>query len=371
VITPVARRSKLCLTTAAVAIALLAAACSSGGGSGSGSTTSSAAERLPVRMAFSIPGPNLYFNNYENALNNAATSYHLAGHDYVVGSVWSLNAQNVTLDALEGQDYNALGIFPGDPVGTNTQLRLMQSHIKGFEAILVGGCTNDPTPALFCIATDVEGAAYQATEALIKKMGGHGEIAHLTSELTDPNTILREDGVNKAVAQTDGAVKVVQVIGNTDTPDAATSAVQSLLAARGNTLGGIVATAWYPTAALAAAMQANPQYRHIVVVGEDAAQQTQDGIKNGYIYASSYQNSYGQAAVAAYVLDKIVGDGCTIRSDFPWQKTSQTNRFLNSGFGLITKANIAQYYGRGETLPAQTAALMTQVNTKMLNCPKS
>jgi ribose transport system substrate-binding protein len=239
---------------------------------------------------------------------------------------------------------------------------------RGFTSILVGGCTNDPSPALFCIATDVEGAAYSGAKALIQAIGGQGEIAHLSSQLTDPNTALRQAGVQKAVDETHGKVKLVQFIGDTDTPDAAPQAVQSLLAARGKSLAGIIATAWYPTEALSAAMKANPQYKKIKVVGADAADQTVKGIQDGDIYGSMYQNSYGQAYIASYVLQKVVGEGCKIRPDFPWQKSPQTSKFIDSGFGLITADNVKQYIGKGESLPEKTAELQNLVDTKLLSC---
>jgi ribose transport system substrate-binding protein len=348
--------------TAAAIAALVLTSCATG----AASPASSDGGKQPVKIAMSVPGPNLYFDNWDRALKDANTEHHFADSSYVVGTTWSLNAQNVTLNALVGRGFNALGIFPGDPEGTNTQLAAMKQ--RGITSILVGGCTNDPSPALFCIATDVEGAAYAGTKALIEAIGGEGDIAHLSSQLTDPNTQLREDGVKRAVAETNGKVKEVQFVGDTDTPDAAPRAVDSLLAAQGQTLKGIVATAWYPTEALAAKMKANPQYKHIKVVGADAAEQTVKAIQDGDIYGSMYQNSYGQAYISSYVLQKVVGEGCKIRSDFPWQKSPQTTKFIDSGFGLITGDNIKDYIGKGESLPSTTAKLQSLVDSKLLDC---
>jgi ribose transport system substrate-binding protein len=359
-------RWRWAFATAAVgAGALLMSACANSAGS-NGPEASSGGEQ-PVKIAMSVPGPNLYFDNWDRALTDADDEFDFADSSYVVGTTWSLNAQNVTLNALVGRGFNALGIFPGDPEGTNTQLQAMEQ--RGFTSILVGGCSNDPSPALFCIATEVEGAAYTGAKALIEAIGGEGEIAHLSSQLTDPNTVLRQKGVERAVAETDGKVKLVQFVGDTDTPDAAPRAVDALLAARGETLDGIVATAWYPTEALAAAMKANPEYKKsITVVGADAAEQTVQAIQDGDIYGSIYQNSYGQAYISSYVLQKVVGEGCEINPDFPWQDHPQTSKFIDSGYGLISGDNIEDYIGKGESLPEKTVELQTLVDEQLLSC---
>src|SRR5437016_10079135 len=47
-----------------------------------------------------------------------------------------------------------------------------------------------------------------ALKELIKAMGGKGNIVHLAGLLVDPNTTLRENAVEKAIAETNGAVKL-------------------------------------------------------------------------------------------------------------------------------------------------------------------
>jgi ribose transport system substrate-binding protein len=344
-------------------------------GSAQRAKASAAASGKPVKMAFVIPGPNLYFDNYKNALNDLSGKYKFQDHQYAVGTQWSLSAENVVLNALTSRGFNAIGLFPGDPQATNTQIQAMKR--QGVTSILVGGCTNDPSQALFCIATDVYNEAYDGTKALIKKIGGKGNIAHLGTQLTDPNTILRERGVNAAVAETHGKVKMIQFIGDTDTPDAAPRAVASLLASKGTSLAGVVATGWYPTEALAAALTSKPQYRRIVVVGSDASAVTMKALKAGIIYGTEFQNSYGQSYVAGYVLQKVVGNGCTLKKDMPFDTLHMnTKRFIDSGNALITKANAAQFFAMAknnkgvvpETIPSITAKLLKEADTKWLSC---
>jgi ribose transport system substrate-binding protein len=286
----------------------------------------------------------------------------------VFGKVWSLNESNLTLNGLASRGFNAIALFPGDPAGTNSQLASMKK--RGVETILLAGCTDDPSPALFCLATDVEAAAYAEGKAIIEAIGGKGDIAHLSSNLTDPNTKLRAAGVNRAVAETNGKVKVVQFIGDIDTPDKAPPAVDALLASRGKQLAGIVSTTMFPTEALATALKANPQYQNIKVVGADDGPLTIQGIKDGTILGSMYQNFYGQGEVAAYVFEKVVGEGCTIRDDVPWQKHPQTKKFIDSGYALATKENVEGLYSKGADLPDKTEALMKFADEKLLNCAK-
>lgn len=361
---------------AALLVALVVVGCGSGdsesgGGGGEGSGDSG----KPVKMAMSVPGPNLYFDNWDNALGDLNEEFGFESHEYAVGTQWSLNAQNVSLNALMGKGYNAIGLFPGDPEATNTQIQQMGA--RGATSILIGGCTNDPSEALFCIATDVKAAAYDAAKHLIERMGGKGKIAHLSSMLTDPNTELRKQGVEEAVAETDGAVEIVQFIGDTDVPDQAPKIVDSLLASKGDQLSGIVATAWYPTEALAAAFRANPEYQDkITVIGEDASMVTMKAIRDGIIEGTEFQNSYGQAYVGGYVLQKVVGEGCELRDDIAFDEHPQTKRFIDSGWGLIDESNVEEYFDMAdekgvvpETLPEVTKEIMAKAETDWLDCP--
>ena len=80
----------------------------------------------------------------------------------------------------------------------------------------------------------------------IKAIGGQGDIALLTSQLTDPNTQLRIQAVKKAVEETNGKVKLVQTLADIDTPTAAPPAINALLAGQGASLAGAMATSYYP-----------------------------------------------------------------------------------------------------------------------------
>ena len=171
--------------------------------------------------------------------------------------------------------------------------------------VALGGCAQDPTDAVFCFATDPYKTTYTMTKALIKAMGGKGNIVHITGLIIDTNTKLREDAVQKAVDETNGAVKLLQTVADTDLdPTVADQKINALLAA-----------------------QQGPDRRHhrdcpqllgghrqalrslgdkrIKFIGFDDDQAVLDAIKDGFAFGTYLQNPYGQAYIGAYVLDLL------------------------------------------------------------------
>src|SRR5437762_2389638 len=110
-------------------------------------------------------------------------------------------------------------------------------------AVAAAGCANPPTKASSCIATAVAHAAYLATKAVIKAMGGKGAIMHATGFLVDPNTQLRIAAVKKAVKETNGKVKLAQTIADVDDLQKADTEINAYLAAHKKDITGIVTTA--------------------------------------------------------------------------------------------------------------------------------
>ena len=159
-----------------------------------------------TKVALVPGGPHPYFSAWEQAGMDAMKDFNLGAGDYRVPQKWELAQQSQLLESLLTQGYNSFLIFPGDAVGTNAVVQEITEN--GGQAIATAGCLKDPTPALFCMGTDTGNSAYLGTKELIKAMGGKGKIAHFTGFLVDPNTQLRIDAVNKAAAETNGAVEV-------------------------------------------------------------------------------------------------------------------------------------------------------------------
>ncbi|MDB5523435.1 MAG: monosaccharide transporter substrate-binding protein family [Rhizobium sp.] len=306
-------------------------------------------------------GPHPYFSGWEPGIAAAQKDFNIGSVEYKVPSEWKLERQTELLDSLAAQGINAFGIFPGDAVGLNSTLSEFKSN--GIPTIAIAGCTQDPTDANFCLATDVYQSAYLGTKALIEAMGGKGAVVHMAGLLIDPNTQLRVQAVEKAVAETNGAVTLLQTIGDTDNQEKGDQKINALLASQKDNVGGIIATGYVSSVVTATALK-NLGDKRIKMIGIDDDKIVLDGIKDGFVSGTMAQNPYGQAYIGAYALDLIAG-GCTVKADAPWVKTPQTAHFIDSGTLLISSANAGTYH---DDLKALTKKLQSSFKDTYLAC---
>ena len=317
-----------------------------------------------VKVALVPGGPHPYFAAWEQGAKDAAKDFHVAAADYKVPAKWELGLQNQLIENLTAQGFNAFLIFPGDPVATNSPMADLQA--AGIPSIATAGCTKDPTPALFCFGTAVDHSASLGTKELIKALGGKGTIVHFTGNLVDPNTQLRMDAVAQAVAETHGAVKLIQTIADIDrTPQEADDKINALLAARGKEIDGIITTAWLPSVSAATALRRIGDKR-IKMVGIDHDQVVLKAIKDGYVYGTMLQNPYGQAYIGTYVMEEIVGHGCKVNPNAPFKSNALTKRFIDSGTAFQGIEGIDHYQ---DTMKKITADLMKTFKATYLICP--
>ncbi|WP_245413997.1 sugar ABC transporter substrate-binding protein [Fulvimarina endophytica] len=315
------------------------------------------------RIALVPGGPHPYFGAWAQAGEDAARDFGLAGADYRVPQKWELSQQNQLLESLLSQGYNAFLIFPGDPVGSVSTAE----ELSGFGAPVMagGGCFKDPSPAALCLGTDTGASAYEGTRKLIEAMKAKGDgpkrIAHFTGFLSDPNTQLRIDAVNRA-AEEEG-VEVVQTIADIDAPEAAEEKINAYLAAHSGDIDGIVTTAWVPAVAAAEALRQMGGDR-IDMVGIDHDEAVLKAIKDGIVDGTMIQNPYGQAYIGAYVLDRL-RSGCTIKADAPFKSNALTDRFVDSGTAYVDASNADSYI---ETMRGETKAIMDGFEATYLDC---
>jgi ribose transport system substrate-binding protein len=364
-----------------LAVAILAvAACSSGGSSGGSTTGSSttgsgstpaAGKIVPkskIKIAIVAGGPNVYFTTWGQVARVMSKQLGVTV-TYVVPPTptYDPSVEVSTIDSLVAQGYNAFAVFPdGESAIKPTYQRLVSRGIPVFD---LAGCTTDPTPALLCYATNVKASATYETQLLQTAMGGHGNIAFLTGLLTDANTALREQGVQAAVTGSGGKVKLAQIVSNIDSASLAPPAVESLLASKGSTLNGMLSTDYYPSIAAASIETSDPQFRHVLFIGQDNNPTVMTAIANHDIYGTMYQNDYGQADVAITWLDDILAKGCTVNPNGPFTPIpGPTSRFINSGYSLVSQANISQYINKPENIPSNTAQVLAETS-KFLSCP--
>lgn len=338
-------------------------------------TTTPAAKARPhakvakskIKIALIPGGPNVYFAPWAAAAKAESKKLGVTV-SYVVPPTptFDPSVEISTVDSLVAKGYNAFAIFPDG----EASIKPLYSRLKarGIPVIDLAGCTSDPTPALFCFATNVKASARYETHVLAKAMKGKGKIAFLTGLLTDANTALREAGVKQGVAETHGKVKLVQVVSNIDSPSAAPPAVESLLASKGHELTGMLSTDYYPSVAAASVLSKNKQFRHILFIGQDNDPTVMKALEKGYIYGTMWQNSYGQGVVAARWLYKMLANGCTVRAKAPFKEVGHTKRFINSGYFFVGR-KVAKRYAKGmENIPAVTNRVLGETK-KFLSCP--
>ena len=139
-------------------------------------------------------------------------------------------------------------------------------------------------------------SAYLGTKELIKAMGGKGNVVHLAGLLVDPNTTLRVKAVETAVAETNGAVKLLQTVADTDAQEAADQKINALLAAQKDQIDGMIATGYIPSVVASKSLRTLGDKR-IKFVGIDDDPIVLDAIKDGFVSGTMAQNPYGQGYI--------------------------------------------------------------------------
>jgi len=322
----------------------------------------SAAAASSNKIVVAPGGPHPYFAPWEPAAAAAQKDFGIASVQYKAPAEWKLELQQELLESLAAQGVNGVGIFPGDPVGVNSTISELKAN--GIPVAALGGCTQDPTDAVFCFATDPFKTTYTMSKALIAAIGGKGNIVHLTGLLIDTNTTLREAAVKKAVDETNGAVKLLQTVADTDDPTQGDQKINALLAASKNQIDGIIATAHITSAVIAKSLRALGD-RRIKLVAFDDDQAVLDDVRDGFAVATYVQNPYGQAYIGAYALDLLASGACKMKADAPWLKTPQTAHFIDSGVLETTKDKLGVYK---DELKKLTADLQSKFRSTYMTC---
>ena len=314
------------------------------------------------KIALIPGGPHPYFAPWEQAAADAKKDFGIAAVDFKVPAEWKLALQTELLESLAAQGYNGFGIFPADPVGINSTVAELAS--ASIPSAALAGCTQDPSDVAFCLGTDVYNSAYIGTKALIEAMGGKGNIVHLAGLLVDPNTTLRVKAVETAVAETNGAVTLLQTVADTDEQEAADQKINALLGAQKDEIGGMIATGYIPSVVASKSLRTLGDKR-IKFIGIDDDPIVLDAIKDGFVAGTMAQNPYGQGYIGAYVMDLMASGGCTVKDDAPWIKTPQTAKFIDSGTMVINQANLGTYK---DDLKKITTDIQGKFKDTYLNC---
>ena len=239
------------------------------------------------------------------------------------------NEQNNIIEGMVTRGFNGFALFPSNAAaanGTITELVEM-----GIPVVTWGGPPKKPTDASLCIATDVKAAAKAATEKLVEEIDEEGNVVQLLGEISDPNTVLRRDGVREVVDKYPD-VKLIQEVANIDTYEAAGEKIDNLLGARADEIDGMVATAYVPTVVASKALT-DLGTKRIKFVGIDDDSKTLEAIRDGYITGTMVQSPYAQGYLSLTAL-KLLKEGYKVKEDV-W--------FIDSGVVYVDKSNADNY----------------------------
>jgi ribose transport system substrate-binding protein len=347
------RRGRVLGTVALLFFAVVAAGCAKSSSAHDANAAGAKTTAAKVKIAFVPGGPHPYFQPWKSAMNQAKQDFGLGAVTFNETSGWDQTKQNNVLQSLAAQGYNAFGVFGVSPDNINSTFQQLAG--KGLKVASLGSCPAGTTDsASFCLATDVQAAAYKAAQATISAMGGSGNLVHLTGNKTDSNTQRRIAGVKQAVTETHGKVKLIQTVTDIDTDlQTAQKAVADLLGAKGKQINGIVNTAYNPAVASAAAVQKSGLPIKVVAIDDDPT--ILAGIKSGSVTATVVQNPVGQAYVGGYALMKLE-TGCTMKT---------AGVAIDSGSFVVNKTNVTGYDTQRQ---AKTKQLKADFDSKYLSC---
>ena len=270
-----------------------------------------------------------------------------------IGQDWTQNNENANVEPLAALGYKGFSLYPADASAANGLYEELVDN--GAYVVSYGAPTVLPTSASFCVATDVKQAAYEATEALIGFMGGEGGILNVLELVEDPNTILRKQGVEAAVAKHPD-VRIIQEIAGMESIETSTAKIQDALSARIDEIDGVICTGYTPTVAAATILSEWNRIegnRRISFVGIDTDQVVLDAISRGDIDATVSQNPYGHGYITCALLSYLL-DG--------W-KANPEEYFINSGTVLVTKDNVDSFQ---DEIMGITHKIMGELETKYL-----
>ena len=280
-----------------------------------------------LKMLFYFPAPHPYFEELKKG-STAWVNESKIKLTVEYGPSFETNTEIEKVNSLVAAGgYNAITMYPLPGInGTYEELTR-----RGIRIINIGAdsSTSNPrgqdTTASFCLATDVKQAAYEAAITVIDKMGGKGTLLNILEVLTDPNTVLRQEGVRQACQEKGITYRETAGI---EAIDAATQKAADILNANPSAMG-VVTTGFVATQGLISVLDGMPN-RQIYAVCIDTDELTLNAIRKGTIYGTVAQNPYGQTYLSLEML-KLMHEGARPRPG---------KYFINSGTVMVTRENV-------------------------------
>ncbi|MCI8524972.1 MAG: substrate-binding domain-containing protein [Oscillospiraceae bacterium] len=302
------------------------------------------------------PGPDEFFDNYVLQGIKGFEADFGQTVEYAVGTEWTQNVENQTVEALAAQGYDCFMIFGADTAGANGLYK--ELYDNGCQVINYAGLVDDPQESAFTLASNVYTQAYESTKQLIEYMGGEGTIINVLENLNDVNTVKRQQGVEDAVAEHPN-VSICQTVADIKTVDEGYTKVSDALTANPDAKG-IIATGGTASKGVANALSdyyaTNASAEHVFAATQDQSTEVMNGIAAGQIDHTVGQNGYGMGYVSNVLL-MYLKDGWTPKT---W------GQHIDTGMVFITKDNMDTYQ---KDIEQVTNDLVATIETDILNKP--
>ncbi len=271
----------------------------------------------------------------------------------MIGADWEQATQDNNLRTLVADGYNAISVYPTSDGAAGLYEELIG---QGVNIIGYGASTTEASEQ-FCVATDVEAAAYTACEEVIKAMGGQGGILNVLEVLTDTNTLKRQKGVNDCIAAHEG-VELVQEVAGINNIDEGVEKISAALTANAGAINGIVCTGNQSSSAAVQVLEdyyaRNPDADPIYLVCIDTPEDVMKGIESGVVYGTIAQNTFAHGYIPCEILRLMGQEG---------YKKVEGTFFIDSGCVLVTKDNMNSF---NDDLMEVTEQIKKDLTTKYL-----
>ena len=215
------------------------------------------------------PGPDTFFDSYVLEGLKAFEEDYGVTIDYSIGTEWTQNVENQTIEAKLAEGYNLFYIFGADTTGANALYK--EIYDAGGKVVNYAGLMDDPQESACTLASDVYSQAYNSTKELISLLGEEGQIINVLEQLSDDNTQLRQQGVEDAVAEYDN-VSIVQTVADISTADQGYEKISDAISANSGATG-IITTGGTASIGLANALTdyygTTPDAEHIYAASMD------------------------------------------------------------------------------------------------------
>lgn len=302
------------------------------------------------------PAPDTFFDSYCLEGIKAFEEQYGAEVEWMVGTDWTQDIENQSVEAMAASGYNLFMILSADSSGANSLYRELRDN--GCHVINYCNKVDDPAQCEAMYSSDNSVNAYASAKELCELMGGEGKIIHVLENLNDVNTKIRQEAVEKAVAEYPG-ITICQTVADITTVDEGYEKVTDAIASNPDATGMIccAGTASKGVAnALADYYGSNPDAEHIYCATMDQAEEVLAGIKAGQIDYTVAQNGWAMGYVSALSLC-MLEDGWVPVND---------GQFIDTGYIFIDKDNVDTWQSDIEKAAAE---LISSLETEWFKQP--